>query len=334
MLNRFYVIVIYLLLMPLPGYSAPPGWSEYPAPGRLVPVGNHKLHVNCSGQGSPLVVLDSGLGGTSLDWAYVQPEIAAFTRVCSYDRAGHGWSERGPAPRTSAVFISELAQLLRNALEAPPYIMVGHSLGGFTARGFAHFYPDQVAGLVLVDSSHEQQFQKIAATGYAKPLAPSRSKGFVISNSSRIPVGIPAELRTVAQRLALLPDAVRTLYDELGAMRLSARQAASWLSLPDVPLVVLAHDSFHRPARIRHSGWRNNGCGYSTNWPDEHRKAVFSWCLPAVILSSWTSLRLCLRQSARSLLLPAAQCTRLLPTASIHGFAHCNKRWYPLLTDY
>ena len=236
-------LMVCLLLVPVLGHSAPRGWSEYAAPGRLVPVGDHMLHLHCTGTGSPLVVLESGLGGTNLDWTFVQPKIAGITRVCSYDRAGHGWSDRGPAPRTSAVFISELAQLLHNALEAPPYIMVGHSLGGFTARGYAHFFPDQVAGLVMVDSSHEQQFQAIAAAGYAKPLVPSRQKGFVIGNSYSIPAGIPAELRSVAQRLAILPDAVRTLYDELGAMQLSARQAVTWLTLPDIPLVVLAHDS-------------------------------------------------------------------------------------------
>jgi len=103
-----------------------------PEAGRLVDIGGYRLKVNCIGTGSPTVVLESGLGDMSVEWTRVQPEIAKFTRVCSYDRAGYGGSDAGPLPRTSAQIARELHTLLRNAGEEPPYLLVGHSFGGIT----------------------------------------------------------------------------------------------------------------------------------------------------------------------------------------------------------
>jgi pimeloyl-ACP methyl ester carboxylesterase len=133
--------------------------SRYPPPGRLVDRGGYRLHLHCSGTSRasrPLVLLDAGLGGSSLDWSLVQPGVATFTRVCSYDRAGYGWSDAGPEPRTSGRLVSELHMLLVNAGVPGPYVLVGHSFGGLTMRLFASTYPQEVAGLVLVDSSHEE----------------------------------------------------------------------------------------------------------------------------------------------------------------------------------
>src|SRR5690349_15455065 len=102
---------------------------RYPAPGQLVDVGGYRLHIQCVGTGSPTVVLDAGLGGSSLDWSLVQAAIGQTTRVCAYDRAGMGWSESGPAPRTPAQIAGELHTLLGNAGIAGPYVLVAHSLG-------------------------------------------------------------------------------------------------------------------------------------------------------------------------------------------------------------
>ena len=135
--------------------------STYPPPGKLVDIGGYRLHINCSGEGGPTVVLDAGMGCNSLDWALVQPEVAKFTRVCSYDRAGNGWSDESPLERTSQNIVDELHALLKNSGEKGPYILVGHSFGGPNVRLYASKYPEEVSGMVLVDSSHEDQLQEI-----------------------------------------------------------------------------------------------------------------------------------------------------------------------------
>ena len=133
--------------------------AEIPAPpGQIVDIGTTKLHLNCTGAGSPAVVLESGFPGSSLDWSLVQPVTARFTRVCSYDRAGFGWSEAGKAPRSSQQIAEDLATLLSRANVTAPYVLVGHSLGGLYVRAFASKFPERVAGMVLVDSTHEDQW--------------------------------------------------------------------------------------------------------------------------------------------------------------------------------
>jgi pimeloyl-ACP methyl ester carboxylesterase len=131
---------------------------RYPPQGELVDIGGFRLHLNCIGQGTPTVVMDAGGGAPSITWGLVPSEIAKFTRVCTYDRAGLGWSDRNPRiPRTSQQSVDELHSLLTNVGINPPYILVGHSLGGVNMRLYASQYPEDVVGLVLVDSSHENQ---------------------------------------------------------------------------------------------------------------------------------------------------------------------------------
>src|SRR5215510_14579488 len=147
------------------------------APGRLIEVNGHRLHLDCIGEGSPIVVYESGASGSSLDWEKVQPVVAATTRSCSYDRAGYGWSEPSTAAKaTSRDIAQELRELLRKAGEDAPFVVVGHSLGGFHVQMFAHLYPDDVLGVVLVDSSHEDQFDWYqtysAAVPPTGPVAP------------------------------------------------------------------------------------------------------------------------------------------------------------------
>lgn len=125
--------------------------QRYPPPGRLIDVGGYRLHLNCTGRGAPVVVLDSGLGDSSLVWVRVQEPLARRARVCSYDRAGIAWSDPGPPPRSDQKSVEELYTLLHNAGEPPPYILVGHSSGVNRVRLFAHTYPEAVAGLVLVE---------------------------------------------------------------------------------------------------------------------------------------------------------------------------------------
>lgn len=133
----------------------------YPPPGKLVDIGGYRLHINCSGEGSPTVILEAGMGANSLDWTLVQPKIAKFTHVCSYDRAGNGWSDESPLERTSENIVDELHALLKNSGNKGPFILVGHSFGGVNMRLYESKYPNEVVGLVLVDASHEDQLEKI-----------------------------------------------------------------------------------------------------------------------------------------------------------------------------
>jgi len=132
--------------------------SSPPPPGKLVDVGGWRIHLNCTGRNkpnAPTVVLEAGALGFSFDWSLVQPSVARFARVCSYDRAGHAWSDPGPAPRTMRQVAYELHTALANLNVKPPYVLVGHSMGGLRVRTFASLYPKEIAGMVLVDSSHE-----------------------------------------------------------------------------------------------------------------------------------------------------------------------------------
>lgn len=123
----------------------------YPPPGRILTVGHTKLHLHEQGQGSPVVVFESGIGASSLSWVVLQPKVAAFTRTVSYDRAGLGWSALSRIPRTVPAMVEELHLLLSRANVSPPYILVGHSFGGLLVRAYASIHPKEIAGLVLVD---------------------------------------------------------------------------------------------------------------------------------------------------------------------------------------
>jgi pimeloyl-ACP methyl ester carboxylesterase len=135
--------------------------ASTPPPGRLVDIGGYRLHLWCTGAGAPAVILDSGLGGSSTGWGFVQPEVARFTRVCSYDRAGMGYSDPGQSPRTARRIASELATLVDRSGIDGRLVLVGASSAGFNVRVFASDHTDRVAGLVLVDASHEDQAHEI-----------------------------------------------------------------------------------------------------------------------------------------------------------------------------
>ncbi len=135
---------------------------RFPQRGRLVQAGSVKLNLDCGGRGSPTVILETDTGIPALGWIKVQPEVARFTRVCSYDRAGYGWSEPGPEPRTSVQIAHELKALLDSASEKGPYVLVGHLAGGFDFRVFTGLYPTDVVGMVLVDANHEDEEERFA----------------------------------------------------------------------------------------------------------------------------------------------------------------------------
>jgi pimeloyl-ACP methyl ester carboxylesterase len=136
---------------------------DFPPPGKMVDVDGCRMHLQVTGQGLPSVVLESGLGGMSSAWGWVQPETARFSSVVSYDRAGLGWSDRDPAPKTAALAARRLHTLLRKSGVLPPYVLVGHSMGGLLVRVFAALFPAEVAGVVLLDAVHPDQHLRSSA---------------------------------------------------------------------------------------------------------------------------------------------------------------------------
>jgi pimeloyl-ACP methyl ester carboxylesterase len=141
---------------------------RYPPPGQLIDVGGFRLHLHCAGEGSPTVVLDAALGGSSVSWSWIQPEIAKATRVCAYDRGGFGWSDAAPMPRTASRMAGELRALLERSGAPPPFVLVGHSFGGLVLRVFAKRYRNEIGGIVFVDPAHPEDWVNPAAKEQAQ----------------------------------------------------------------------------------------------------------------------------------------------------------------------
>ncbi len=131
--------------------------GRIPQVGKSVDIGGRALNIFCSGTGGPPVIFESGGDGPGLEWASIQTEVAKFAQACWYDRAGIGWSDRGPFPRTSAAIASDLHELLKRAGVPAPYVLAGASFGGLNSRVYNGLYPNEVAGMVLVDSAHEDE---------------------------------------------------------------------------------------------------------------------------------------------------------------------------------
>jgi len=213
-------------------------------PGRRYDVGGFKMHIDCTGQGTPAVILESGLGDSYVSWRKVQPEIAKFTRVCSYDRAGLGYSESASGPRTSKIIAEQLHALLQAAAVPSPYVLVGHSMGGFDVRLFASLFRSEVAGMVLVDASHPDQENRF-------PPEVKNMEGTWLRESEfleyTMPFGVPRILGfcdedPIVRAAECNWQTAREIVAEMKAFSESAAQVAATGSLGDMPLVVLSHD--------------------------------------------------------------------------------------------
>ena len=241
---------------------------RFPQQGRSVPLGPSfpglALNINCTGQGSPVVVLDTGAGVPAVGWDLVQPEIAKFTRVCSYDRAGYGWSDPGPMPRTSIEIAKELHALLVAAGEKPPYILVAHSLGGFNIRVYNHEYSSDVAGMVLVDASDEDQRSLMTPAMLAFMDRQGRSMNLyhvmapwlirfggsrvAMSLRPKAPPGMPETTFQEMRYLMLQPKYVDALVSEAAVMfPESAAEVRSAGNLGNKPLIVLTAGEIDQP---------------------------------------------------------------------------------------
>ncbi|MCP5201497.1 MAG: alpha/beta hydrolase [Gammaproteobacteria bacterium] len=212
-------------------------------PGRLVVVGDHALHIDCSGRaapGQPVVVLESGIGGFSLEWHAVKAAVARHHRVCAYDRAGYGWSDPAPGPRSAARSAGELAALLEAAGEAPPYVLAGHSYGGLVVREFAARYAAQVAGLVLVDAATPAQFERLPAAVLPRTWAAALASGARVHSMPRPADSFPPALSTLGLQLMMLPKARAAYAAEIRGFEDSARHLAGLAPAAlTVPLIVV-----------------------------------------------------------------------------------------------
>jgi len=203
--------------------------ARTPAPGALVDVGGYRLHMTCAGSGSPAVIIDAGLGGSSFEWQGIAVSVARFTRVCAYDRAGQGFSDPGPSPRTSAQIATEVRPLLR-ATRTAPAIAVGASVGGWHMRVLASRHPEEVAGLVLVDASHEDQ--PLTAPRFARLVPIAGRLGVMRLLGIETGRDYPATAFR-AHRFA-------ALYQELKAMPESVAQVKASRRELQIPVVVIS----------------------------------------------------------------------------------------------
>jgi len=248
--------------------------KAYPMPGQLIDVGGHRLHLSCTGAGTPTVVLEPGAGGTSSILGWIAPAVARDTRVCVYDRAGRGWSEPADTAQDGAQIATDLHTLLQRGHVPGPYVLAGHSFGGLYVLTFAARYPDEVAGMALVDST--------APASAANPGTPSPGHGGSSNGMSRVSALVSAAARLGLGRLyaqsdfgslpprsrdevradAATASTLRSTIDEYLQAGASAEQAAALGDFADKPLIVLTAGSGHD---VAWSAAQNRMATLSTN---------------------------------------------------------------------
>jgi pimeloyl-ACP methyl ester carboxylesterase len=218
----------------------------YPPPGQLVDVGGHRLHLSCSGSGSPTVVLEPGQGGVSSDFAWIAPALARDTTVCVYDRAGRGWSDPSDGPQDGAQIAADLHTLLDRANVPGPYVLAGHSFGGLYVQSFAAQFPNDVAGLVLLDSTAPKPGPALprsttdSVLGRVTALVPAVAHlgvGRLIAQSSY--GTLPAPVRDQARAKASLARNLGSYIEEFVQANTAMQQAAALTTLNGKPLIVL-----------------------------------------------------------------------------------------------
>jgi len=233
--------------------------SNYPMPGQLISTDSVAMHFHSAGTGAPTVVMEAAIGDFSLTWSLVHPQVRQFTRAFSYDRAGLGWSEVSPRPRTGEVMVAELRRLLDEAGGPKPIILVGHSFSGMLARLFAYRYPQEVAGLALLDPAHEDQFQRFPEpirelfaplrdgqiamlqqnTEIIRSQGPDKATPIVMP-----PPAFPADIAaTYAAQSIADPSRVETMIAELRDLETTQEQVRKLrpAGLGDIPVTVISH---------------------------------------------------------------------------------------------
>jgi len=266
--------------------------KAYPPPGRLVDLGSHRLHLLELGQGSPTILLEAGLMSTVLSWSDLQRELSLSFRVVSYDRAGLGWSDLGPMPRTADRIVDELHAMLERAAIPPPYVLVGHSFGGLTMPLFAERYPEEVAGMVLVDpvapaewnppSEHDRKLTRIGATvcrraAFLARIGLIRFVAFLLTTSAKKPASylvrlisrgtpdeagsvsspwfsaLPANEKTMASVFWVQPKFALTIASQLENLPASAARVGQLDKFCDKPVVILSARTAPEGRRKEHA---------------------------------------------------------------------------------
>jgi pimeloyl-ACP methyl ester carboxylesterase len=232
--------------------------ATYAMPGQLFDVGGHKLHISCTGSGSPTVVLEAGLGEPAVMMSgWLQPGVATTSKVCVYDRAGKGWSEPAESPRDGVAIATDLHTLLNRAQIDGPYVLAGHSSGGVYVQVFAARYADEVAGIVLLDSQPPDALTNLP--GYAGEYKGLRRFTALFPSVARLGVmrlvytsaaaGLPPETRAQERAFWSTASHNRSLRDEVAGLEVALTQAQALTSLGDKPLVVVT------AAEDAHAGW-------------------------------------------------------------------------------
>lgn len=259
------LIAIRFLLVATTLYQAIASWLEdrQPPPGRLVDVGQYRLHLYIAGEASPTIVLDHSLGG--IEGYFLIEELSKLARVCIYDRAGYGWSDHSPYPRTSDQIVKELDILLTEAGIEPPYILVGNSFGSYNVRLYAHLFPQKVVGIVLIDALHETGMLKMSVPLQALKLFFISGFGMSILGSMLGIIRIlkdfgvfellKPELRHVSQtslnwvkRSFCRPKHWITMSREMINLDKSARQVRKAKHLGTIPIISIKASSFFKPS--------------------------------------------------------------------------------------
>ncbi|WP_414542904.1 alpha/beta fold hydrolase [Nostoc sp. CCY0012] len=266
--EMLWLVVLLGLLMGVVGFGAiyqalatSRDRRRFPPPGKLVEVNGNNWHYQIMGKGHPTVIVDSGSGGSHLDWQLVQPEVAKFTRIFSYDRAGYGWSDFSSEPRTAEQAVNELRQLLKEAEIAPPYVLVGMSFSGLFTRLFAYEYPEEVAGMVLVDVTHEKMYEETPTEWvelnqrlerlliYVLPILGRMGLFRLLVTFDYLPFAaglfqkFPLSIQPLAKAIYSQTQFGKTFAEESAAVSVSMKQveqARKIKPFPEIPLFVLS----------------------------------------------------------------------------------------------
>jgi pimeloyl-ACP methyl ester carboxylesterase len=232
---------------------------NFPPPGRLVDISGYKLHISCIGDGSPTVILDAAGGNSSASWGLVQPDLARSTRVCAYDRAGMGWSERGPLPRDLKQHVREMHALLSGAGIEGPYVMVGHSYGGRVALVYAKEYPSEVVGLALIDPGKLDEDARFPPENrvdlatenrtvtVARWLAPFGVVRLLLPQTDY--ADLPVRERAANDAFNVTTKFFRTVRDQYRALPQTYVQQREVTDLGSMPLIVMSASAPDDPTR-------------------------------------------------------------------------------------
>ena len=266
MRNCTLTLSLILLLFAIAS-SAPADESFYdvPPPGRLIDLGGYRMHIDCRGTGSPTVILDAGLGDWSTHWTAVQELLKGNTRVCSYDRAGYGWSDPGPRPRDSQRIVAELHSLLDKAEVPPPYILVGHSFGGLNMRLYASTFPGEVAGLVLVDASTPESLPYRRDEDGTTPSTAPANQMMIMHAVEPEETNFPVAAMPAMQDHLLRTKSQVTSRGEYRALGYSVLEVEKAAPFGDLPLTILVRGKREWPAGedgdARENSWQTQQRG-------------------------------------------------------------------------